>query len=99
MLEDSVRYSKDDILVRHLREQQVEADRLIEDLTVAIDRDGNLLTEKELLSLQKSVTELRFFRANCTDHIKLSERVGDVAKKSESFAERRMNKSIKSVLA
>ena len=99
MLDDLVRYSKDDILIRNLREQQVEADRLIEDLASALDKDGDLLNKNELLTLRKSVADLRIFRTECTDHKKLSELIGDVAKKSESFAERRMNNSIKSALA
>ena len=92
-------WSKDDILIRNLREQQVEADRLIEDLASALDKDGDLLNKNELLTLRKSVADLRIFRTECTDHKKLSELIGDVAKKSESFAERRMNNSIKSALA
>ena len=99
MLDDSIRYSKDDILIRNLREQQVEADRLIEDLTSALDIDGDILTENELLSLQKSVADLRIFRAECTDHNELSARIVNVAKTCESFAQRRMNKSIKLALA
>ena len=99
MLDDSIRYSKDDIFIRNLREQQVEADRLIEDLTSALDRDSDILTENELLSLQKSVADLRIFRAECTDHNELSARIVNVAKTCESFAQRRMNKSIKLALA
>lgn len=99
MLDDSIRYSKDDILIRNLREQQVEADRLIEDLTSALDRDSDMLTKNELLSLQQSIADLRIFRAECSDHNELSVRIGNVAKTSESFAERRMNKSIQLALA
>ena len=53
----------------------------------------------ELLSLQKSVADLRIFRAECTDHNELSARIVNVAKTCESFAQRRMNKSIKLALA
>ncbi|MBV1928583.1 MAG: Fe-S protein assembly chaperone HscA, partial [Gammaproteobacteria bacterium] len=49
MLLDSFAHAKDDMKARALREQQVEADRLIEDISAALTQDGErLLDESEL---------------------------------------------------
>ena len=40
MLQDSFTHARDDMQLRALKEQQVEADRMIEDLQAAIDKDA-----------------------------------------------------------
>ena len=44
MLQDSFTHARDDMQLRALREQQVEADRMIEDLQAAIDKDATDLS-------------------------------------------------------
>ena len=56
MLQDSFSYARDDMQARALREQQVEADRMVEDLLAALAKDGaELLDEDEIQCLQLSI--------------------------------------------
>ena len=45
MLKDSFSHARDDMRLRALREQQVEADRMLEDLRAAIEKDGESLLD------------------------------------------------------
>lgn len=100
MLQDSFTHARDDMQVRALREQQVEADRMIEDLQAAIDKDGaELLDDSELQCLQSAIEELKQLRHNCDDYRQVAGQIEVVAKTSEEFAARRMDVSIKQALA
>ena len=100
MLQDSFSYARDDMQVRALREQQVEADRMIEDLLAAIYKDGDaLLDNEERRCLKVAIQELRELRESTTEHRPLARQIESVAKASEEFAARRMDASIKSALA
>jgi molecular chaperone HscA len=100
MLQDSFSYAKDDMKARALREQQVEADRMIEDLTAALAKDGRvLLDEAEYNCLEVAVKELQVVRDSSTEHRVLMRQIESVGKVSEEFAARRMDASIKNALA
>ena len=100
MLQDSFSHARDDMQARALREQQVEADRMIEDLLAALDKDAEaLLDPQESQCLQVAIKELKQVRANSTEHRVLARQIESVAKASEEFAARRMDASIKSALA
>ena len=100
MLQDSFSHARDDMRMRALREQQVEADRMLEDLRAAIDKDGeSLLDAAELKCLQVALDELQALRDNCDDHRQLANQIESVGKSSEDFAARRMDASIKQALA
>jgi len=100
MLQDSVSHARDDMQARALREQQVEADRMIEDLQAAIDKDGaTLLEASELQCLQVALEELRQLRQVSQDHRQLAAQIEALGKTSEEFAARRMDASIKKALA
>ena len=100
MLQDSFSYAKDDMKARALREQQVEADRMIEDLTAALAKDGRaLLDEAEYNCLEVAVKELQVVRESSTEHRVLMRQIESVGKVSEEFAARRMDASIKNALA
>ncbi len=99
MLKDSYAYAKDDIQARSLREQQVEAERVIEALVAALAADGEaLLSAEEFDELNGAVDELRrCHNSGSADDITAEiERVGAL---SENFAARRMDVSIKKALA
>ena len=99
MLQDSFSYARDDIQARALREQQVEADRMVEDLLAALAKDGaELLDEDEIQCLQLSLKELQQVRESTSEHRVLARQIEAVGKMSESFAARRMDASIKSAL-
>ena len=100
MLQDSFSHARDDMQARALREQQVEADRMIEDLLAAIYKDGDaLLDDEERRCLKVAIEELRELRESTTEHRPLARQIESVAKASEEFAARRMDASIKSALA
>lgn len=100
MLQDSFTHARDDMQLRALREQQVEADRMIEDLQAAIDKDGTaLLDDSELQCIQVALEDLKQLRHSCDDYRQLSGQIEVVGKTSEEFAARRMDVSIKEALA
>lgn len=100
MLRDSFSHAEDDMRVRALREQQVEADRVIEAVLVAMAADGEkLLSAAEYAELQAELellVEVRM-KSAAADEIEVAiERAG---KASEDFAARRMNTSIVGALS
>jgi molecular chaperone HscA len=100
MLQDSFSYAKDDMKARALREQQVEADRMIEDLNAALQKDGRaLLDDAEYHCLEVALKALQEVRDSSTEHRILARQIESVGKISEEFAARRMDASIKSALA
>lgn len=99
MLKDSFSHARDDMAARALREQQVEADRLAEDLSAALDHDQHLLELSEAQCLRMAVAELVELRGHCSDHNTLAQQVKALSKASEGFAAKRMDSNIKSALA
>ena len=100
MLLDSFAHAKDDMKARALREQQVEADRLIEDISAALTQDGErLLDESELGCLGQAVGELGRVRQASSDHRELQRQIESVARLSEDFAAQRMDLAIKGALS
>lgn len=100
MLLDSFAHAKDDMQIRALREQQVEADRLIEDLGVALAQDGErLLDDSELSCLNQAIGDLTRVRQASSDHRELHRQIEGLAKLSEDFAARRMDLAIKGALS
>jgi molecular chaperone HscA len=99
MLQDSLSSAREDILLRALREQQVEADRMIEDLSAALTKDAEILLDKDEIScLYAAIDELNKLRKDATEHRVLARQIEAVGKLSENFAAKRMNVSIKEAL-
>lgn len=99
MLRESYTHARDDMQLRALREQQVEADRLYEDLRAALTQDGKaLLNEKEYHCLEVALEDLCSVRES-SNHREIARHIETVAKTSEDFAARRMDASIKKALA
>ena len=100
MLQDSFNHARDDMQARALCEQQVDADRMIEDLLAALKQDGDkLLSAEEIQCLEVAVKELQKIRAETTQYRVLARQIEAVGKTSETFAARRMDASIKRALA
>ena len=99
MLKDSLTSAREDMLSRALREQQVEADRMTEDLLAALNKDAETLLDKnEISCLYTAIEDLKKLRKESADHRILARQIEAVAKLSENFAEKRMNASIKEAL-
>ena len=100
MLQESIDYAADDVRLKALREQQVEADRLLEDLGFALAQDGQAILDKDTLyCLEKGLEDLSQARQNSSDHRELARSIDTLAQLSEDFAARRMDLAIKGALA
>ncbi|WHI50370.1 Fe-S protein assembly chaperone HscA [Microbulbifer sp. MLAF003] len=95
MLQDSYTHAAEDIALRALREAQVEAERTLESLLVALRENGaQLLQENELNELELAMEALRLAH-NGGDAEEIRRRMEALNKLSEPFAARRMDASIK----
>jgi len=97
MLSDSMSYATEDMKARSLREQQVEAQRMIEALEVAVEEDGQLLNAEEKVEIDKHVTQLKSV-LTCMDHRAIKAAVDALNKATQEFAARRMDQGIKRAL-
>lgn len=98
MLKSSYSHAEDDMAARNLREQQVEADRLLVSLDQAIESDGEaLLSEQEIVHLREQMGILLALR-NGEDYKAIEQGVQVLAQASDFFAARRMDQSIKDAL-
>jgi len=98
MLQAGVERAGDDLVARALREQQVEADRVIEATEQALLKDGPLLDEAERASIDEVLASLRSLRDG-DDHRAIKTGIDALAKATDEFAARRMDSSIRSALA
>ncbi len=97
MLSDSMQHATDDMQARNLREQQVEAKRLIESVDAALDEDAMLLTEDERLAIDGEIVALRRL-IDGQNHRAIKAGMDKLNALTQEFAERRMNRSIKRAL-
>ncbi|MCN4144001.1 MAG: Fe-S protein assembly chaperone HscA [Thiohalomonas sp.] len=99
MLKDSFSYAQDDIDARKLREEQVEAGRVVEALQAALVEDGEaLLSADERSTIRQAIDELiEISKGSEQRAIKL--KIESVDKISANFAQRRMDASINKALA
>ena len=98
MLEDSFRTAADDMKARALREQQVDAGRLLDATASALVVDGELLDASERTTVDEAIVALqRVVGGDDADAIEAAIKV--LAAATDEFAARRMNKSIRAALA
>jgi molecular chaperone HscA len=98
MIIDSMSNAKQDIAARMLKEQQVEASRVIETLQAALAADSALLAEQELAEINEGIEQLVIISQ--TDATKEIEQVIEQVNQLTSvFAERRMDASIRIALS
>ncbi|RUO62565.1 Fe-S protein assembly chaperone HscA [Pseudidiomarina insulisalsae] len=98
MIQSSMTNAKEDMAARMLREQQVEADRVLEALSSALAVDGDLLDESERARLDEAMDALRVARAG-TEAEAIEKAIEAVDKASEDFAARRMDAGIRKALS
>lgn len=94
MLKDSLEHAQEDVTARTLREQQVEADRVINALRAALQADGGmLLKHHEFMEINAALdTLLKVARGTDAQTIKKAiERLNEV---TQEFAQRRMDSAI-----
>ena len=99
MLRASMDHAREDIEARMLREQQVEARRVIEAVDAALVEDGEaLLSESELSAIRLKRNELEE-RLESASSDELKQLIKAVEQVSETYVARRMNASVRQALA
>ncbi|WP_397457997.1 Fe-S protein assembly chaperone HscA [Pseudomonas asplenii] len=99
MLKDSFQYAGDDKVARVLREQQVDAQRLIEAVQGALEADGErLLDADERLVIELQVQELSELITG-TDGYAIEQQTKRLSQVTDAFAARRLDSTVKAALA
>ena len=98
MLRSSQQNAAEDMQARQLREARVEAESLLDGLAGALDADGDLLNDEERSELESVAGELVSVIEG-DDIEAIRERTDVLGQASLAFAERRMDRSIKSALS
>jgi molecular chaperone HscA len=99
MLRDSMDHARDDMVARQLREEQVEAERVVEALRAALAADGDaLLDDAERVTVETALAGLAA-AASGSDPAAIRRARESLEKTCEFYVERRMNASIRSALA
>lgn len=98
MLKESMSNAKGDMQARMLKEQQVEALRVIEALEASLASDSGLLDEAQLAYLRAEIAELVKVRENAQQPNEIKTAIEKMDNASSDFAARRMDASIKKVL-
>ncbi|MCW9057132.1 MAG: Fe-S protein assembly chaperone HscA [Gammaproteobacteria bacterium] len=100
MLRESMDYASDDMKARSLREQQVEADRVIEALDAAMAEDGEDMLEADerdtILSASELLIQMRQ-TSETAQEIKLA--IEDIERASAGYVAKRMNASVQKSMA
>ncbi|WP_028104358.1 Fe-S protein assembly chaperone HscA [Pseudoduganella violaceinigra] len=103
MLSESHTEAEADMKARALREEQVEAERIMLATQSALDEDGALLTEGELAAIQAlmaaTLDALVKSGSGEADHYAVKAAYEALAQGTEEFASRRMDRSVRSALA
>jgi len=98
MLQDSFKTADIDMKARALREEQVEAERILLATQSALDADAELLSEGERADVVRLLDVVRS-QAHGEDHVAIKAAVDALATGTEEFAARRMDRSVRSALA
>jgi len=99
MLRDSIDHAADDMAVRRLREQQVEAQRVIEALKGALADDGDeLLNAGERQQIGLALYRLEEV-AQGEDSQRIKDQIEALEKTCEFYVERRMNANVRKAMS
>ncbi|MDO9199117.1 Fe-S protein assembly chaperone HscA [Rhodoferax sp.] len=99
MLQDAIGASQTDMLLRSLREAQVDARRMLDATETALGEDATLLSAPELVAIQQAmfrVADMLETEASVEELRVATAALGSV---TDEFAARRMNASIRQALA
>lgn len=97
MIQDSMSYAEQDVKARMLAEQKVEAARVLESLTGALNADAALLSAAERQVIDEAAAHLSVV-AMGSDADAIEEAIKNVDKQTQDFAARRMDKSVRVAL-
>jgi molecular chaperone HscA len=99
MLLDSIDHAEDDMQKRLLREQQVEAERILIDARKQLAENGDLLTGDERTAFTGAMARIESLAKSTTDHIELKGAITALDELSRPFVERVMNRAISRAVA
>jgi len=100
MLKESMDHAREDMDLRQLREQQVEADRVIDALRVALAKDGvALLSDEERAEIQRGMDAVIQAATHSKDYKAVKSAIDALNRGTTEFAARRMNASIQQALS
>jgi molecular chaperone HscA len=99
MLQDGFASAQVDLLARSLREEQVNAQRLLDAIDTALSSDRSLLTADEQAAIDDEMLTLKKILSAETDSAILRKAVDHAAKATDEFAQMRMNASIQRALS
>jgi len=97
MLQDSFTSAEGDMKLRALREEQVEAERILLATESALAQDADLLSDAERAEIDAAMAQLRE-SAKGNDHQAIKTAVDALAKTTEEFAARRMDRNVRAAL-
>jgi molecular chaperone HscA len=98
MLKDSFSHAGDDAFRRALREAQVESQRLIEATQSALQDDADLLSSLERAHIDAAIAKLQAVMIGDDRRI-IDQAMQALSAATNEFAARRMNQSVRRVLA
>ena len=100
MLQASIDHAKDDMQVRRLVEERVDAERVIEALKAAVASDGErLLSAEELALVRQALQTLTDTARDAQDPAEVEAAIKQLEKDCEFYVERRMNDGIRRAMA
>ncbi len=99
MLKASMDHAQEDMIARSLREEQVEADRVVEALNAALNKDGHLLLDpEELEQITSRRNTLIEIRGTARDPEQIKQAIKSLEKQCENYVARRMDNSVRSMM-
>ncbi|MDP5149374.1 Fe-S protein assembly chaperone HscA [Rheinheimera baltica] len=97
MLKSSMQFARQDMQLRLLREQQVEAERVLEAVSQALNTDVSLLDEKEVAYITQALARLAQVKQG-DDTAAIKAAIEHTNTLTDDFAARRMDQSIRTAL-
>jgi molecular chaperone HscA len=98
MLKDSLKYAQNDVDLRKLKEQQVEADRVLEGIRAAMAGDAkDLLSLTEIKEIELALDKLAILRDG-NDARLIKKELDNIEKATAVYAQKRMDVSINQAL-
>ncbi|MBI3184979.1 MAG: Fe-S protein assembly chaperone HscA [Myxococcales bacterium] len=99
MLLDSIENAEGDVKRRLLREQQVEAERVLKDAGKQLRENADLLSDGERAAIDTAFARLEEERRSATEHLRIQEAIRALDEACRPFVERVMNRALRNAVA